>query len=141
MIRVAKPEDLPEVFNLFDARQSEMKYQFGKGNREIFIHSWTKLFPENSYMVLKSVDDNGKMDGFLCGNLYYHIGTGAPMAMVHFWYVIPSKRKSGIGRELLKEFEKWAKSNGIKFIWTAKKYGKSKLGGYQSHETMYVKEL
>jgi hypothetical protein len=141
MISISKTEDLPEIFKLFDARQADLNYKFGKSNEEIFTHSWTKLFPENSFRVFKSIDENGKIDGFLCGNLYYHLGTGALMAMVQFWYVIPSKRKSGIGKQLLKEFESWSKSNGIQFIWTAKKYSKSKMGGYQSHETMYVKEL
>lgn len=141
MIRIASDNDLPEIFKLFDERQADLKYKFGKSNRDVFIHSWTKLFPKNAYMVLKSVGDDGKINGFLNGSIFYHLGTGVPMALVHFWYVSPSKRGAGIGVELLKDFEKWAKASGAKFCWFAKKMKETELGDYHSHEIMYVKEF
>jgi GNAT superfamily N-acetyltransferase len=143
MIRPATHSDLAPMFELYKEMVKETP--FCEPNWKVFEHTWKTMFPEDMRTIYISEDEKHTIDGFVAGFLFYHINQGTPMAMESLWYVVPEKRETGIGRELLNNFESWAKSKGAKYTVIAKPFRKIKLNGkmrgYNSIETMFVKEI
>jgi GNAT superfamily N-acetyltransferase len=102
------------------------------------------MFSSNlSVMFLSETDET--IDGFVGGFIFEHLGAGNLFAMELLWYVIPEKRNTGTGSNLLREFEQWAKKQGAEGVFIGKPFRKLKLSGnmigYRSMETMFMKEL
>lgn len=65
--------------------------------------------------VFVSEDEAGQLRGFL--ELYvreYAEGCDGPTPYVEGWYVAPSARGNGVGRELMRAAEDWSRTNGYK---------------------------
>jgi GNAT superfamily N-acetyltransferase len=133
------------MFELYKAMSLELRQPFGEPKWEVFENTWTKALPEDMRTIYVSENDANQIDGFMAGFLSYHINSGTPLAIEGLWYVVPELRESGIGRELLKQFETWAKGKGARFLLISKPFRKirlnGKMRGYNSIETMFAKEI
>jgi GNAT superfamily N-acetyltransferase len=142
VIRQSTTLDLPDIFSLYVKMEQEFPYRKPVWN--VFRHTWTERFSSKSSTMFLS-ETSGVIDGFIGGFLFEHLGAGSLFAMELLWYVIPERRDTGIGSNLLCEFEHWAKRQGAEGVFIGKPFRGKKLSGqmlgYRSIETMFLKEL
>ena len=73
------------------------------------------MLKEDRWAVLFGHDADGTILGFVEATLrhdYVEGSTSSPVGYVEGWYVIPERRKEGIGRRLIEAAEQWAREQG-----------------------------
>ncbi len=75
--------------------------------RESFSQCWRD---SSSHVVVAIVKSS--LVGYLLGFDHFALFANGRVAGVEEIYVCPSHRRRGVGRALMKEFERWAKSRG-----------------------------
>lgn len=139
---------IDEIENLSEIAQSffsESKF-LQDFDMSIFATCWTQ-FISSEIGVVFVCEEDGKFVGTLGGFKFPDPCNGKLMATEMFWFVLPEYR--GRGKELLVEFEDWAKENKceriimvhlkdvmpeiVKNIYIKK--------GYIEMETHYIKEV
>jgi len=89
--------------------------------REFYEHKFELLFASGEYLPtsLVAVDENGKVVGFIIGELYRgEFGISNTGAFVDTVGVDPAYQQLGIGKMLMDEFIKHLKELGVKKIHT-----------------------
>jgi N-acetylglutamate synthase-like GNAT family acetyltransferase len=137
MIREAKREDLPELFDMVVALEREVR--FIQPDRTCFVRNWTNLIATGTAVIFLEYDK--KISGLFAGLIMPEINSGVNLAVESLWYVVPENRHNGVGKRLLNRFEQWAKEKNVKHIATAKPFRRLKLNGYRSIETFLMKEI
>lgn len=69
------------------------------------------------FAILLGRRDNGPWQGFLEASIrrdYTNGCTTSPVGYIEGWYVTPHARRKGIGRELVRAAERWARGKGCK---------------------------
>jgi GNAT superfamily N-acetyltransferase len=108
MIRSAEIKDVPEIVEmLVEARgQAPIQYRYGKYNPDrtgAFLHN--AIVHPGSYTIVLE-DEEGKICGFLMGDIQPDWLNVGYLATTHFVY--SKAGHQGLG--LIREFVKWAKS-------------------------------
>lgn len=136
--RVASPDDLFEVVH--------KTLTFAKGTRfwdlmdEDTVIQFVSRILNNPDGVVFLADD-----GILVGQKTPSPYGTFDIALENVWWVAPSKRNNGLGRELLEAFEAWAKEKNCQLISVScmnEEVGQmyEKLG-YKLQECTYLKEV
>lgn len=101
-----EPFDSPDVVSLTEAQQEEMRGRYG-GEADIGPTRVADMFvpPDGVFVVVR--DDDGRAVG--CGGVCRFDATRAELKRM---YVRPESRGLGLGRRLLAELEKHARSFG-----------------------------
>lgn len=133
-IRQLLPVELPSLL--------EMAHKFyedsglpGVFNDEVFIRAWTGFITGGTGAIFVVLEKN-KVLGGLGGLTYKDICTGSGRSLEAFWYVDEKSRHTGVGSQLLYEFEQWSRSHGC----TVMVMGAIMMPGFTDLEKFYVGE-
>ena len=141
-MKIATLEDLDEVERMALNFLAASPYK-DHGNPEVILELIQNIIqgePTEKIIILKPTE------GFVVGMVTPFIFGNAPLATEIAWWVEPDKRGSGVGAELHKALEYWAKNiANCKFMSmasldkTVEKYYKK--NGYKLYERAYMKVL
>jgi len=99
---------------------------------ELRVQNWCKFLKQaasdSSIFVISAKDKTGSIVGLHWLQIIEK--HGEKCAHIQTLWVSESSRRSGIGRELKKRGEEWAKSNGAKFVVTEVFYSNKKMIDY-----------
>ena len=145
MIREATLEDLPLMEDAAKEFYASSKFLVGF-NIKKFCEFWEGLLTTKIGIIYLLIEDR-KVRGAIGGIAYPEIYCEGTTATEFFWFVEPYYR--GVGLELYKRFERWAKDNGCKQIRMVhlKDLMPEKVGaiykrlGFTPIEVHYAKEL
>ncbi len=107
-VRQLQEKDLPEWFRLRQHLWDELSEDEHKSEMlDIYEHS-------DSQLVLIAEIDSGKFVGFLEASIrpFVEDCDTDHVGYLEGWFVEPSYRRYGIGRELVKSAERWARKKG-----------------------------
>ncbi|WP_297426804.1 GNAT family N-acetyltransferase [Clostridium sp.] len=104
IIRKANSNDIDQLFGLVEKFATSYK-----ANHEAFTISFENLFNDMS-VFLYVVECNEELIGYCLGFDHYTFFANGRVSWLEEIMILESYRKSGIGRKLMDEFEKWAKS-------------------------------
>ena len=107
-VRQLQEKDLPEWFRLRQHLWDELSEDEHKSEMlDIYEHS-------DSQLVLIAEIDSGKFVGFLEASIrpFVEDCDTDHVGYLEGWFVEPQYRRYGIGRELVKSAEKWARKKG-----------------------------
>jgi GNAT superfamily N-acetyltransferase len=80
-----------------------------------FQQSFGRLISEDSGLLLIA-DERGAACGYLLGFIHDALFANGPVAWVEEVMVDERQRRTGIGTELVSEFESWSRERGAKLI-------------------------
>ncbi|RJP51639.1 MAG: GNAT family N-acetyltransferase [Anaerolineaceae bacterium] len=106
-IRRAKPEDKPEW-------QRMRLLLWPDEASEADLSDLDRMLAEPTEPVFVAVRENGKLGGFLEGGLrkYADGCDTSPVGYIEGWYVDEDLRKQGVGGDLVRALEGWAREQG-----------------------------
>jgi GNAT superfamily N-acetyltransferase len=110
LIRRAEKADADEVFAL--AREFGLTF---RPEREAFDAALPELLANDDALLLTAVV-NGRVHGYLLGFVHLTLFANGPVAWVEEAMVQSGSRRQGIGRALLEEFERWARSRNARYV-------------------------
>ena len=137
---------IPKFYQEFGEHPMGAAYRY---NQAMFIRTWTAWLRMPEYILLGAFDGDEWIGG-LGGMISSHPYTLDTLTgYEHFWYVIPERRKDGVGKQLIDAFEAWLKERDVKFMMMvyihggpsemmAKFYEKE---GFMPFETQVLKSL
>jgi GNAT superfamily N-acetyltransferase len=103
-----------EIYKISDlARQFAVDSSFAESDMAHVEKFWNNVIDNGSGAVYAAVE-NKTVIGAIGMIKHPDIHCGKMTAVECFWVVLKEYRKSNIGIELLKEFERWADENGCK---------------------------
>lgn len=164
VIRLATPEDLPEMAKLASLFLKEANLpQSSRFNLQHWVSQWEKFLSSKvgvALIAVKSVAAShtprqtdariarseiiGGIGGFLSDDVF----DASRTLTEAFWFLHPDHRGGRLGLRLLDAFEGWARLNDCARIWMIHLTGfNSRLGiyyarkGYSPVETYYFKDL
>lgn len=107
--RAAVPSDLAAVMGLMPTLYQEI----GAGLTKVLA----EFLEDKNYFKLLGVEKNtGSAAGFMVGCCRLEVDFEARVGIIEEIVVHPERRKLGIGKALLAEFEKWAAARGAEGI-------------------------
>lgn len=148
MIRRATVEDYAEIFYMAVEFKIVSPYADLPISDQRIIDCLSEALQSDDYGVFIAEEGNESV-GFVVGMLTKTLFSESKVAGELAWWVKPESRSSGIGIELLKAYEQWAKEAGAKLVSVSllenddlhiidKIYTKA---GYTPVERSYIKEL
>jgi hypothetical protein len=138
VITECSKDNLHKVFGLVKKLENEVP--FCKPDINHFVKSWSTMIDSGCGVIFIDTE-NDNINGFFSGLISQEINSGVVVAVESLWFVEPEKRKRGIGKGLLVNFERWAEQKSAKYICTAKPFKKLLVDKYRSIETFFVKEI
>lgn len=110
--RLARPDDVEVLGQLRAALWPDGSAEdHARDVNAILAGEWSRLFP---YVVLVAEEDQA-IAGFADVTMRSYADgcdPGAPVGYLEGWYVVESQRRHGIGAELLRAAENWARAQG-----------------------------
>ncbi|TDB98919.1 GNAT family N-acetyltransferase [Nonomuraea longispora] len=136
-IRRAEKADADAVFAL--AREFGLTF---RPEREAFDSALPELLANEDALLLAAVV-NGRVQGYLLGFVHLTLFANGPVAWVEEAMVGSGARRQGIGRGLLEEFEKWARSREAGYVAMATRRAPEFYHalGYEASATFFRKVL
>ena len=122
-IRLTRTEDIPGIVNLY-AEATKLMHRlspagFGERLREPIDvkkeqESFSQALADEGTVILVAEKD-GEIAGFVMGVVEYHVDdlVDAPYLTVQYICVDERFRRTGMGKALMQEVERWAVSKGI----------------------------
>lgn len=137
LIRRAEKADADEVFAL--ARDFGLTF---RPEREAFDAALPELLANDSALLLVAVAE-GRVRGYLLGFTHLTLFANGPVAWVEEAMVQSGSRRQGIGRSLLEEFERWARSREARYVAMATRRAPEFYHalGYEASATFFRKVL
>ncbi|MEO3791428.1 GNAT family N-acetyltransferase [Nonomuraea sp. B10E15] len=137
LIRRAEKADADAVFAL--AREFGLTF---RPEREAFDSALPELLANKDALLLAAVV-NGRVQGYLLGFVHLTLFANGPVAWVEEAMVGSGSRRQGIGRALLEEFEKWARSREAGYVAMATRRAPEFYHalGYEASATFFRKVL
>jgi N-acetylglutamate synthase-like GNAT family acetyltransferase len=105
-LREARPDDVEALLPL----AADLATSFSV-DPQAFRRCFTECLREDSSVVLVAEDHTGLV-GYLLGCDHFTFFANGRVSKVEEVYVPPPQRKQGIGRELMRSFERWAVARG-----------------------------
>jgi GNAT superfamily N-acetyltransferase len=131
-IRPADIADYEEVIKLFgDFVQDQERYL------DLNNDSYKEFLNDAKGRMQVAVYD-GKISGFITYSLRTVVRYPKPIAEVEEFYVIPEKRRNGIGRALMDKVVEFAKKNNCQYIFIAS--GKDRSEAHQFYKALNFNE-
>ena len=109
-IRRAISTDSAQAFNL--ARDFAMSFQPEFGAFEV---AFARLITQDDALLLVA-EESGQLLGYLLGFDHYTLFANGRVSWVEEVMVREDRRRQRIGKNLMQEFEQWAKSRGSKLV-------------------------
>lgn len=146
MIRVIQPNEVPLMVSAAKMFAEEGKLPGGL-KADIFVSNWHRLITSGIGIVFGMFGTDGALHGALGAVRYPDPFNGDQCAVENFWFIVPQHR--GRGGLLLREFERWATSQGCKrismvhlqLLQPEELKGFYERMGYRHIESAYLKEL
>ncbi|MET7327606.1 GNAT family N-acetyltransferase [Nonomuraea sp. NPDC005650] len=137
LIRRAEKADADEVFAL--AREFGLTFRPERG---AFDAALPELLANEDAMLLAAVV-GGRVQGYLLGFVHLTLFANGPVAWVEEAMVGSGARRQGIGRALLEEFERWARSREAGYVAMATRRAPEFYHalGYEASATFFRKVL
>ncbi|GGP16492.1 GNAT family acetyltransferase [Nonomuraea glycinis] len=137
VIRKAEKADADAVFAL--AREFGLTF---RPERDAFDEALPILLHDEDTLLITAVVD-GRVQGYLLGNVHLTLFANGPVAWVEEAMVQTGSRRQGIGRALLEEFEKWARSRNARYVGMATRRAPEFYHalGYEASATFFRKVL
>ncbi|TDD00340.1 GNAT family N-acetyltransferase [Nonomuraea deserti] len=137
LIRRAEKADADAVFAL--AREFGLTF---RPEREAFDSALPELLANEDALLLAAVV-NGRVQGYLLGFVHLTLFANGPVAWVEEAMVGSGSRRQGVGRALLEEFEKWARSREAGYVAMATRRAPEFYHalGYEASATFFRKVL
>ncbi|PRX70402.1 ribosomal protein S18 acetylase RimI-like enzyme [Nonomuraea fuscirosea] len=137
LIRKAEKADADEVFAL--AREFGLTF---RPEREAFDAALPQLLANDDALLLVAVV-NGRVQGYLLGFVHLTLFANGPVAWVEEAMVQSGSRRQGIGRTLLEEFERWARTREAGYVAMATRRAPEFYHalGYEASATFFRKVL
>lgn len=111
-IRRARLSDKAELAKLRSSLWPEMKPAENIAELDRFFQGGASTLPA---VVLVSQENSGALIGFIEVGLRSHADgcdAARPVGFIEGWFVSESSRKQGIGRQLMRSAEEWARTHG-----------------------------
>lgn len=148
-VRPAAPEDIPQLVRMGVAFFEESGYS---DVTTLDVGAITKLFRDliDGQGALLVVESGGKLVGMTAGIVYpFYFNRDHVTGQELFWWVAPEHRANGVGSELLKALEAWAKGRGAQSFamvalpqLDAEKVGALyRKAGYRPSENTFIRRL
>jgi GNAT superfamily N-acetyltransferase len=109
-IRRARPDDLEEVFELTLGLATTFRPEI-----DAFRKSFDHLVAQDDTLLLV-VEESGRLLGYLLGFDHYALTANGRVAWIEEVMVQKDRRREGLGRQLMQQFEEWATSRGSKLV-------------------------
>ncbi|MEQ4721472.1 MULTISPECIES: GNAT family N-acetyltransferase [unclassified Nonomuraea] len=137
LIRRAEKADADAVFAL--AREFGLTF---RPEREAFDAALPELLANDDALLLTAVV-GGRVQGYLLGFVHLTLFANGPVAWVEEAMVGSGSRRQGIGRALLEEFERWARSREAGYVAMATRRAPEFYHalGYEASATFFRKVL
>ncbi|MFC5829347.1 GNAT family N-acetyltransferase [Nonomuraea insulae] len=137
LIRKAEKADAEEVFAL--AREFGLTF---RPEREAFDAALPALLANDDALLLAAVV-GGRVRGYLLGFVHLTLFANGPVAWVEEAMVQSGARRQGVGRSLLEEFERWARSREAGYVAMATRRAPEFYHalGYEASATFFRKVL
>ncbi|MFF4621034.1 GNAT family N-acetyltransferase [Nonomuraea jabiensis] len=137
LIRRAEKADADEVFAL--AREFGLTFRPERG---AFDAALPELLANEDALLLAAVV-GGRVQGYLLGFVHLTLFANGPVAWVEEAMVGSGSRRQGIGRALLEEFERWARSREAGYVAMATRRAPEFYHalGYEASATFFRKVL
>lgn len=137
MIRRAEKGDADEIFAL--AREFGMTF---RPERDAFDQALPQLLRSDDALLLAAVV-SGRVHGYLLGFVHLTLFANGPVAWVEEAMVQTGSRRQGIGRGLLEEFERWARTREAGYVAMATRRAPEFYSalGYEESATFFRKVL
>ena len=135
-IRRATPDDIDGVFAL----ASDFATSFDVEKRP-FSASFQQILTDDHALLLVAADDK-EVVGYCLGFEHTTFFANGRVAWVEEIMVVSSRRKNGVGRALMMEFEKWSTARGAKLVAlaTRRAAGFYRAVGYEE-SAIYFRKL
>ena len=135
-IRMATLDDVDKVFAL----ASDFATSFDV-EKSAFSASFQQILTDDHALLLVAADDN-EVVGYCLGFEHTTFFANGRVAWVEEIMVVPSRRKDGVGRALMTEFEKWSAGRGAKLVAlaTRRAAGFYRAVGYEE-SAIYFRKL
>ncbi|WP_113699588.1 GNAT family N-acetyltransferase [Nonomuraea lactucae] len=137
VVRRAEKADADQVFAL--AREFGLTF---RPEREAFDAALPLLLQDEGALLVAAVID-GRVRGYLLGFTHLTLFANGPVAWVEEAMVQSGSRRQGIGRALLEEFERWARTRGAGYVAMATRRAPEFYHalGYEESATFFRKVL
>ncbi|MFG2073202.1 GNAT family N-acetyltransferase [Nonomuraea maritima] len=137
LIRRAEKSDADAVFAL--ARDFGLTF---RPERDAFDAALPTLLADDDALLLAAVV-GGRVHGYLLGFVHLTLFANGPVAWVEEALVQSGSRRQGMGRALLEEFERWARSRDARYVAMATRRAPEFYHalGYEASATFYRKVL
>ncbi|PZG18740.1 GNAT family N-acetyltransferase [Nonomuraea aridisoli] len=137
LIRRAEKSDADAVFAL--ARDFGLTF---RPERDAFDAALPALLADDDALLLAAVV-GGRVHGYLLGFVHLTLFANGPVAWVEEAMVQSGSRRQGMGRALLEEFERWARSRDARYVAMATRRAPEFYHalGYEAAATFYRKVL
>ncbi|MGW4955689.1 GNAT family N-acetyltransferase [Nonomuraea sp. NPDC004186] len=137
LIRRAEKADADEVFAL--AREFGLTFRPERG---AFDAALPELLANEDALLLAAVV-GGRVQGYLLGYVHLTLFANGPVAWVEEAMVGSGARRQGIGRALLEEFERWARTREAGYVAMATRRAPEFYHalGYEASATFFRKVL
>src|ERR1700756_3948077 len=100
-IRRARPDDLEEVFELTLGLATTFRPEI-----DAFRKSFDHLIAQDDTLLLV-VEESGRLLGYLLGFDHYALTANGRVAWIEEVMVQKDRRREGLGRQLMQQFEEW----------------------------------
>jgi GNAT superfamily N-acetyltransferase len=129
--------DLDALFHLVEQFATSFKPE--RGPFEVAVQHI--ILDESAWLSV--ADYNGEVAGYCLGFEHYALFANGRVAWVEEIMVKEELRKKGIGKSLMEEFEKWARSRGAKLVALATRRASPFYAalGYEDSATYFRKLL
>ncbi len=136
-IRKATPADVDAIFNL----ATDLAISFDVEERP-FWASFQQILLDDHAVLLVAVE-NDEAIGYCLGFEHTTFFANGKVAWVEEIMVISPRRKAGVGRALMTEFEQWPASRGARLVALSTRRAAGFYGalGYEDSATYFRKML
>lgn len=137
VVRRAREGDADQVFAL--AREFGLTF---RPERAAFDEALPRLLHDDDALLI-TAELGGRVHGYLLGFTHLTLFANGPVAWVEEAMVQSGARRLGIGRALLEEFERWARSRGAGYVAMATRRAPEFYHalGYEESATFFRKVL
>jgi GNAT superfamily N-acetyltransferase len=115
MIRSITFEEIDIIKPLAEKIFAEAKYP-GELNWETFTRFWGHVLHNSAGGIFIAEEGKGKLTGMVGALFVPGLFNGWQTTMLHFWYAVPKKRKTGLGKELFDKIEQEGTDRGSKVM-------------------------
>ena len=110
---------------------------------QTFKKTFTLLESDEAVRILVAEGDNGLLDGYLLGFTHHALFANGTIGWIEEMYVNELARRNGVGTDLLRAFEEWAKTGRANLIALATRRAASFYSaiGFEESATYFRKLL